>query len=107
MDMPQQPSQPAMTGAPELEETEAGTEICLAIAADGSLSVYMEKDGAEQERQAVPDIGGGLRAILDLYKQAEAGRERNADGGQEFDQGFAGNGGRKPAQPMTAMQGGR
>lgn len=105
MDMPQPPAQPAMTGAPDLEETEAGTEICLAIAADGSLSVYMEKDGAEQERQAVPDIGGGLRAILDLYKQAAA--SQGGDPGQEFDQGFAGNGGRKPAQPMTAMQGGR
>jgi hypothetical protein len=93
MDMPQ-PGQmaPAMPGGEEEAAEPAGTEICLAIAPDGSLSVYMEGgQGGEEQRQPVADIGAALQAMLDLYKQAEAGRERSADGGQEFDQGFQGN----------------
>lgn len=48
------------------------TELCIEVAADGSLSVYMETGGeeAEQEsqRQAAADIGQALALVLKLYK---------------------------------------
>jgi hypothetical protein len=72
----------------EAEAGEAGIEICLAVAADGSMSVYVERAGQEEERQAVPDIGGALRTVLDLYKREAA--NMGGDPGEQFDQGFAG-----------------
>jgi len=84
MDMPSQPDM-----APEGEYgSKASTEIVLAIADDGGLSVCLKKDGAEQERQDVPDIGGALRAVLDIYKRASA--SMGGDPGKEFDSGFSG-----------------
>lgn len=99
MDMPQQP---AMTGNPETPETEEGTEISLSIAADGTMSVYMERAGQEQERQAVPDIGGALRAVLDLYKKVAA--ESGGDPGQAFDDGFSGGDTFKRTGKMSAAR---
>ena len=101
MDMPQQPGQPAPYAEGAEEGAAGGTKICLAVGPGGELSVYMEKDGAEMERQSVPDIGGAFRAILDLYKQVAA--STGADGSQEFDDGF---GARKPAPAaMPGMRG--
>lgn len=71
----------------EMPEEAEGTEICIAIAPDGSMSVYLERAGEEQERQAVPDIGGALRKVLDLYKKEAAGTDDSA----QFDEGFSGN----------------
>lgn len=105
MDMPQQPGQPAMRpmnpAEPGEQAAEPAFKICVAGMADGSLSVYM--DGAEGEGQSVPDIGGALRAVLDLYKQAAAA---SGETGNEFDEGYAGAGGTKPAAAaMPGMRG--
>lgn len=88
MDMPQ-PGQmaPAMPGENEAAEP-AGTEICLAIAPDGSLSVYMEGAQGEEQRQPAADIGAALKAILDLYKRVAT---ETQDPGGQFDQGFQGS----------------
>jgi len=88
MDMPSQPDM-APDMAPEGAYGKGSTEIVLAIADDdGGLSVCLKKDGAEQERQDVQDIGGALRAVLDIYKRASA--SLGGDPGKEFDSGFSG-----------------
>ena len=96
MGMPQQPAMP-----PEKPEgEEADTEITLAIAPDGALSVYVERAGQEEERQAVPDIGGALRTVLDLYKREAA--SMGGDPAAQFDEGFAGGDSFKRTGKMTA-----
>lgn len=63
-------------------------ELCIAVMADGTLSVY--KDGGEEvgeqegQRQPASSIGEALKMVLDLYKAIEPG---NAD--SAFQAGFS------------------
>ena len=95
MDMPQEPgAMGAMPGAgAPAADAGGGTEICLAIAPDGALSVYTKgPDGAGAESaQPAADIGAALKMVLDLYKQ-NAGAAGQQTEQQEFDQGFSGQG---------------
>jgi len=81
-------------GAPaagEQGEQSGATEICLAVAPDGSLSVYTEQPGGTggaQNAQPAADIGAALQLILNAYKQMSAGQDAQA----QFDQGFSGQG---------------
>lgn len=63
---------PMMPGAAAMpEEPEGGpgeAEICIKVAPDGSLSVYMEGGPAESQPQPVADIGQALKAALELYR---------------------------------------
>ena len=82
------------------ESTSGGTEICLTVSTDGSLSVYKESaenEGAgEQSAKPAADIGAALKMILDLY------REIAADGGDaqaQFASGVAKATGRSGMMP--------
>lgn len=83
MDMMEAPAAGAMPPEPE-DEQEAGTELCIAIKADGSMEVYAEQDGQESDRRAVADIGQALKAVLDLYRSTQSAGEQ-----QDFAQGFS------------------
>lgn len=89
---------PMMPGAeppmqPEMEG-EGGAEICIKVAADGSLSVYMEGGEGESQPQPVADIGQALKAALELY------RSMPQPGGGEQEQFAAGFGSEtRTAQP--------
>lgn len=54
----------------------AGTELCIKIAADGSMTVYKDTgDGqGEQTAQPAPGIGEALKMVLALYKGLTAGQ---------------------------------
>ena len=83
----------------EMAEGEAGqpdndpagsVELCIQVAADGSLSVYKESsaDGeeantTESPRQDAADIGQALKMVLDMYKQLSANGQQD-----QFDSGF-------------------
>ena len=80
------------------------TELCISVAADGSLSVYKESGGEESEqesqRQPAADIGQALALVLKLYK----GLDQQAASSQ-FDAGF-GSQPQAPAggNPMASSQ---
>ena len=78
------------TGQPGEEAGEGGqiAELCIAVMADGTLSVYKDggEEAGEQEspRQPAASIGEALKMVLDLYKAIEPG---NAD--SAFQAGFS------------------
>ena len=74
MDMMQaDPAQPGMMG--EQEEAPGGTELCIAVAQDGSITYYTEKDGQPGDPQPAQDIGAALKMALDAYRSLESGAE--------------------------------
>lgn len=112
----QQPTMDQMPGAGQdmmANDTDApgSTELCISVAADGSLSVYKESGGEESEqesqRQPAADIGQALALVLKLYK----GLDQQAASSQ-FDAGFgsqpeAPSGGNPMGgSPMNARAGG-
>jgi hypothetical protein len=65
----QQPMMQPAGAMPEAEDDMAGTrEICIEVAADGSLSVYTEGGSEESPKQPAADIGEALQLALDAYK---------------------------------------
>ena len=80
---------------PEAAAT-GGTELCIKVAADGTMTVYKETGDGQGEQTAQPaaDIGAALKMVLDMYKgMSQPGAE------QAFDDGFG-------AQPEQPGQGG-
>lgn len=70
----------------DTDAPDTGTELCIKIAEDGSLSVYKEvgeDDSGEQNAQPAADIGAALKMILDMYKGLS-----QSGGDQAFDDGF-------------------
>lgn len=72
------------------DAAEAGTtELCIRVAADGSLTVYQEAEGAaagaSQEYPAA-DIGEALQIVMQMHK----GLQSKAQPGADFDAGFSG-----------------
>jgi hypothetical protein len=74
---PQSMGQP--TGQPPMSpDTDApgAVELCIEVAADGTMTVYKEVAGAqggemgeqESQRQPASDIGQALKLVLALYK---------------------------------------
>ena len=83
------------------DNPEGSVELCIQIAADGSMSVYKETPGqdgaqAEGERQQVSDIGQALAAVLKLYKAMNQGNDAES----QFRQGYSGD------QPQQRQIGG-
>lgn len=78
------------------EAGEAGTELCIAIADDGTLTAYKEVNG-QPEGQPKPcaDIAEALKAVLMLYKEMGGSM---SDESAAFDGGF----GPKPTPPSPA-----
>lgn len=90
MDMPQDPQDPQE--AEEAEKTDGSTELCIKVAADGSLSVYMEQgDMPTGQPSPAADIADALKQIVALYRQTSTG-----DSQDQFNAGF----GEQPA-PMA------
>lgn len=81
-----QPADP--NAAQDTDAPDTGTELCIKVASDGTLSVYKEvgeDEGGEQAAQPAADIGAALKMILDMYKGLS---QPGAD--QAFDDGFGG-----------------
>lgn len=84
--------QPGATSA--MPTPDGGTEVCIKIASDGSLSVYAEggeNEGGEQSAQPADDVGAALKIALDLIRKAQAAAGAGAPESQ-FESGFAGGG---------------
>lgn len=95
MSAPMQP-QPGASGT----EPAAATEICVAIAADGSMSVYTKADeGAAGQAQPAADIGEALKLVLARYKEMTQGNDEAA----AFDSGFGKPGPKPSPKAPTAM----
>lgn len=76
---------PMMPGAepPETEMDDAGeAEICIKVAPDGTLSVYMEPGGPEQP---AADIGQALKLALEMYRGLD---KADASAQEQFSAGF-------------------
>lgn len=87
MDMPQSPQ-----AAEEAEKTDGSTDLCIRVAADGTLSVYMEQGGMPAGEPApAADIADALKQIVAMYRQTAA-----SDNQDQFNAGF----GEQPA-PMA------
>lgn len=92
---PSAPAQPA-------DDAAGDTEICLKVAADGSMSVYTEKAGDESaadSAQPADSIGTALKMILQAYKGL------STDEGDQFQAGFGANGPTPGAAAPVAMRG--
>jgi hypothetical protein len=59
---------PPDEGQPDETDAAGESEICIKVAADGSLSVYREGGQGESQPQPVADIGQALKAALELYR---------------------------------------
>jgi hypothetical protein len=67
------------------------TELCIEVAQDGNLSVYMEQgeqETGEDQKQPAADIGDALKKVLDMYRQVTA--KQGGDPQAQFDSGFKG-----------------
>lgn len=98
----------AEAGAPQAAPADTGTELCIKVAADGTLSVYKESgedEAAEQSAQPAADIGTALKMILDLYKGlAQPGAEQSFDDGFGGQQEMPGQGGTNSARRQGMMR---
>jgi len=93
------PMMPGASGMPETEDADEAAsgeaEICIKVAPDGALSVYMEGGKGETQPQPVTDIGQALKAALEMYRSLE--RPNGGDDQQQFAGGFQSEtGGRNP-----------
>ncbi len=83
------PNEGMEPAAPEAAEVDDGSyTICIRVAADGSLSVGMEDEGAEDEYAGLKpaeDIKDALTQALAIYKQ-----DGKATAESQFDSGFTG-----------------
>lgn len=93
MQPPAAPMDPSMDPGTDPSADGAGgdgsTEICIKVAADGSLSVYMEQgenEAGEDQSQPAADIGDALKQALDLYRQVAA--KQGGDPQAQFDHGY-------------------
>jgi hypothetical protein len=65
------------------------TELCIEVAQDGGLTVYMEQgesEAGEDQKQPASDIGDALKKVLDLYRQVTS--KQGGDPQAQFDEGY-------------------
>ena len=74
--------------APGSAPQSSGYEICIAVKADGSMSVYQAAlDANEAQGQPAASIGEALSAALSMYKQQSGDAQES--GQDDFEAGFS------------------
>ena len=94
---PMMPPAMGQDGAEPDEADDGGTELCIKVGQDGTISVYKESregESAEQGAQQVGDIGQALSWCLREYKALSGG-----DAESQLQAGFG------SPQPKPAMAG--